>query len=165
VGRRPPRPRTGPNEGGGLRDVRSAAALSCAFKRGDTLADNAQGREVRTDRIGNIRPGEMGVMLLCHAGVGMAKLFRNDAQRNPTHGQGRTVRVAEHVERYGRLDLRTLASVRNRPELLRLTPRAPIVTDKMGSSPSFPAVRVQKGVWPSSVKTTWRGLPASICES
>jgi hypothetical protein len=44
----------------------------------------------------------MGVMLLGHAGVGMAELRGDDAHRYPAHGEMRTVGVAQDVEVHGR---------------------------------------------------------------
>src|SRR5262245_16662023 len=43
----------------------------------------------------------MGVMLLGHTGIRVAKLLGNDSHRNSTHGQMRGVRMSQHMEGYG----------------------------------------------------------------
>ena len=53
---------------------------------------------MRADRVGDVGRRKVRVVLLRHPRVGVAKLFGDDAHRYALHGEGRAVRVAEHME-------------------------------------------------------------------
>ena len=83
---------------------------ACARKNSGPLSQS-ENRKIRPDGQRDIARRQMGVVPLGHAGVGMAKLGRNDAHRHPVHGEMRTVSVAKDVEIHRGRDLGlTLAS-------------------------------------------------------
>ena len=52
---------------------------------------------MRADRVGDVGRRKVRVVLLRHP-RSAAKLFGDDAHRYALHGEGRAVRVAEHME-------------------------------------------------------------------
>jgi hypothetical protein len=80
----------------------------------------------------------MGVMAFDHPPVGMAKLGRNDGERDTIHREATGVRVAEDVETYGGSDPRTLAGLHQRTLLVRFAPRLAVTPRQQQRLTGFP---------------------------
>jgi hypothetical protein len=70
-----------------------------------TIIRQSKRREVLADGIGDVVGAEMGVMLLCHARIGVAQLLCDDWQGDALHGQQTAMGVAQDVKRDGWADL------------------------------------------------------------
>jgi hypothetical protein len=103
------------------------APLSSASYRNDDpgrgLADPE--RLCRADRLANVAGGKMPVMLLDHAGVGMAEVPGDHHQRNAVHDHERGIGVAQGVERCGRDNLGDSAGFYRWALRMRLAPGRP----------------------------------------
>lgn len=69
-------------------------------------------------------------MLFRHARVGVAQLFGDNRHGNAFHGKDAAVRVAQHVERYGRLDAGVSTCFGQGAALMRFAPRLSIIVRK-----------------------------------
>ena len=91
-------------------------------------------------------------MLFRHPCVGMAKLLRDDRHGNTLHGQPATMRMAQHMEGYGRFYLGILAGIHEWSALMRLPP---LRTMFMGKN---------KGISQLSLGDCLKKHPAFVCQ-
>src|SRR6266850_3470926 len=69
----------------------------------------ADARQVLAYQLGNVRRGEMRVVLLCHSGVRVAEGGSHNLQRDAGFREKTRVAVAEDMERDGRVNFRVQA--------------------------------------------------------
>jgi len=74
-----------------VRAVALAAALWTLARpphwRDDAFTANAKRREMRSNRVGDVRRSQMRVVLFGHPGVGMAELLGNNPHWHALHGE------------------------------------------------------------------------------
>ena len=101
-----------------------SAVSCCRYSQGHYYwhLDNSKVRKLRPDRLGHIVRRQMRIMLFGHARVGMAKLARDDAERDTLHGEVAAVGMPKHMEAHRRRDFGGLAGELERSHLLRLRP-------------------------------------------
>jgi hypothetical protein len=81
-----------------------------------------QYRKIRPNGLCDVARRQMRIVLLCHAGIGMAELGCNHPHRDPGHGEMRAVGMTQDMEGHGGFNPRSFARLIQRPLLVGRAP-------------------------------------------